>query len=355
MLAYLAVFFAPLFAYLCRGNIKYKKTSFSYYLIIFIIWFFILGLRNMSIGSTDVLLYCKQFDNSKNYSFSQYLASRNGIEEVGYTIFVWVLSHLFPSSQWLIILCTILSSVALFNFVNKNSCNVVLSLAAYVTFLLIFNIQGLRQCLAMSICLFSFEYVKKRKLIPFLLTVLLAFLFHRTAIVFTVVYFVYGLKFSKINLLTFFIVSLIAVLLSTKLLEIANNVFVLVGIDRVYTGINDSNSGGYISLLIHLVIIMFSIFSIHNFEDCQENTAFLYLSIINLVCFSVRFFGAEIAERLSFYFCYFEFLLISSSLASYKNKEGILIKSLVFVLLLILFVYKIYNVDGIYPFKFYWE
>lgn len=331
-----------------------EKDTSSYFFFVAFIWLLLLGFRNKNLGSTDLRLYYDQFEAARTYSLGDYIELKSGIQETGFTVLVWILSSIFKNGQFFILLCDIVDIVAICYFTSKNSTNRVITLTAFVTFLLLFNIQGLRQCLAMSICLFSFEFVKKRKFIPFVLIVVLASLLHRTAIIFLVVYFAYGLRFSPEKMFGFTLLAFAALLLTSNLVSAANSLFAMFGVDRPYELVQSKPTGGYISLIIHIIIFFFS-FAILKNKPSKVESGLLFLSLISVTCFSFRFFGIEIAERLSFYYCYFEIAAFSIAVSKVKPKNKKIIEAFAYLCLVVLFITKIYGVPGIYPYKFMWE
>ncbi|WP_133126210.1 EpsG family protein, partial [Vibrio breoganii] len=66
------------------------------------------------------------------------------------------------------------------------------------TYFFIFN--GIRQAVALSLVFFSFRYIESRKLVPFLLIIAFAYLFHRSVLLVAPIYFVYKLNLSKFQL-----------------------------------------------------------------------------------------------------------------------------------------------------------
>lgn len=89
--------------------------------------------------------------------------------------------------------------------------------------LLIFLAQGFfvnlslyRQWCAMAILTFSFKYIKER-FIPFLIIVILAAFFHRTALLFLIVYFLYDKKLTIDKVIRTGMLSLMVGLLGKEL------------------------------------------------------------------------------------------------------------------------------------------
>ena len=142
----------------------------------------------------------------------------------------------------------------------------------YVTLgLYTFMVQGLRQAIAMSICLFSIEFVKKRKFIPFFLVVFLASTYHKTAIVFAVIYFLYGIKMDFKGYTCGILGAVAAIGLGPVWVRIANEQF-----DREYEGIVEE--GGFVATAIYLIILFVAIVFGREKKADKNFSFFFYLT-----------------------------------------------------------------------------
>lgn len=171
------------------------KKNQKYFLIVFGILVLFLILRAPSVG-VDADNYKKIFEYYHNVDFSEMLV--RGRHEIGFKYYCKIFSLIFNNYSFFLMVTSILSMIGVYYFIKDNSKNYIQSLYIFITF----NFYGyffgiLRQCLAISILLYSLKFIKERKLFPFLLSVFLAFLFHKTALVFLPLYFVYNLKIDK--------------------------------------------------------------------------------------------------------------------------------------------------------------
>lgn len=76
---------------------------------------------------------------------------------------------------------------------------------------------GYRQDIAIAICFFSFNFIFKRKLISFIISVVIASLFHQSAIVFIFAYWYYDIRWTRRYLITLIISIFIGYLASSQL------------------------------------------------------------------------------------------------------------------------------------------
>lgn len=336
-----------------QDNLRQKK---AYYFRIIAVYVFFVGLRSTHLGSTDTFQYVNGFFNSARYDdLSTYLSNRT-VMEIGYNTFEWVLSHIFNFKSAILIVTAILFIVAICYFADKNSDDPAFTIFLYITIeLFLFNLQGLRQSMAMAFCLFAYEFAKKRKLLPFLLIVIVAVTFHRSAIVFLPVYFLYGLKVTRNRILIYVPASVIFLYASDYLINLANRIFSFGDINRVYTVVADS--GGYATLMIHLFFLVFSLFAIMQFDDIEtgkRNSLLFYVSLLSLICFAMRYFGAREAERISFYFAFAQLALFPNTLNYFSPSNKKALKLIVFMGAIVLFISKLIN-NNFLPYQFFWS
>ena len=65
----------------------------------------------------------------------------------------------------------------------------------------------------------SYDYIRQRKLLKFLIAVVLAGLFHKSALIFLPAYFLYKIKISKIKLIRFIIVDIVLFIFRRQIMQ----------------------------------------------------------------------------------------------------------------------------------------
>lgn len=351
MLPYIFLATSPfLLGFLLLGKFQKPETEKKLFVILFgFILFFMIAFRSRFLGSTDSFIY---YQNWIDYSRMDLDAVREYIEESrmesGFIYTVWFLGQFIKNAQFIFIFSGALFSVAVCRFIYKNSEDIMLSCVMFVTLgLYVFMVQGLRQGIAMSILLFSVEFVKKRKLIPFLLVVLLASQFHQTAIVFVIVYFLYNLELKPITLLVFSSIGALMIAFSNVLISLGNEYF-----ERDYYG--DVDEGGFIATAIYVIILVATLLFARKNKENKSFAMFVYMTIMGLVFYIMRYFDAMIVERISFYFMFGQLALLPSIINCLDAKERQVVKLAVYILCILLFIYRT-NGSNLEPFKFFWQ
>lgn len=325
-----------------------KETNKKTYIFIcgFLIFLF-LAVRSRFVGSTDTQHYydvmskaikAKKWDNF--YDPNLY--------EAGFQFFVFLLSRVFKDPQWIIVISTAIYVGAICYFIYKNSDDATLSIVMYICLgLMTFQMQGMRQAIAMALCLFAYECAKNKKIIPFILWCALATSIHRTAIVFLVVYPVVQLKYNYINLTILFIGSILVLLLSNSIVALGNFIF-----DEHYT--NLAEAGGYIATLIYILILLFYMLFAERIIMDKQSVGIFYVVFIGFICYVLRYTGAQAAERISYYFMFGQSMLLPKILNVFSGKDRKIVKIVVYILIIALFAYRL-NGSVVVPYEFFWK
>jgi hypothetical protein len=162
-----------------------------------------IGLRWKT--GTDWEPYLDNFQNTDKYS-TVLINALIGYE-IGYGTFVFLIKKIFDSYSVFLLLHALIFYWGIFRMAKKYSPYFYISLMFfYATNLGM--VGSNRQLLAIIICLLSLEYVFERKPFKFFLTVGAAFLFHTSAFLFVVYYFL-NRNFKKVTVALVLIISFV--------------------------------------------------------------------------------------------------------------------------------------------------
>lgn len=177
-----------------------KKNGKKLYIIFFaLLWIVILGLRHPSmgidLGYDRSYGYLQAYRELGEYSFTEMLTRPYMNFERGYIVLNKILYTICTNYRLLLIVCALIPMISISVWIYKNSAHPFLASLIYLGLpCFVINFSTLRQVIALSITLWAFEYIKKRKPIPFFAVVLLAVFFHKSAIVFLAAYPIYWFK-----------------------------------------------------------------------------------------------------------------------------------------------------------------
>lgn len=322
-----------------------QRNNHKMYLIIcgFLIAFFS-GFRSPYVGSGDTYQYMRFFQNLKAYNnfmthYDLHLSDYDFLSsEAGFDFLIWFLGRFFNNGQVVIVFTSTYIAWATCRFIHKNSVDPPLSLTIYMCLTMFtFNMNGMRQAMAMSTCLLAFEFAKSRKLIPFVLTVCMAMLFHKTAMCFFPVWFLPIMK-NKTGSWLFYVFGLAVCLLFVN--EVIDGYYQLTGSD--YSDNGTATGGGVLVILLYAGAVVLAIYRKNLLEKSSARTALLG-TLAGLTAYVARYVGSDILERVSYYYYYFLILLIPEVFNELKENEYKVIKTFFIIGALALFVYRVKN------------
>lgn len=133
----------------------------------------------------------------------------SNIKDFGFNLLIILCKAICNDYKLFLFICITIIVVGVLKFIEDNSNDFTLSLNIYVSlfYLLPFNI--LRQWMACALCLGAFVYIKQHKLKKYLLIVMIASLFHLSALIFLGLYPLFIMKDSLKKKL--FLISLIGI------------------------------------------------------------------------------------------------------------------------------------------------
>ena len=123
-------------------------------------------------------------DNLKDFGF---YAVAKFFSDIGLSATFWLLLI----AAFFTVMCAL--------FLYKFSKQPYIGLVAVLSLFYSFTFTGIRQTVALAIVFLSLRFISEKKLIPFILSVLVASLFHSTAIIMLPAYFIAKLKIHPIN------------------------------------------------------------------------------------------------------------------------------------------------------------
>ncbi|MDY3304982.1 MAG: EpsG family protein [Clostridia bacterium] len=278
------------------GVLSTDKRKRTFLILVGIALVLIMGCRYADIDSRgDLNNYARLYTKIKDVEWKSVIGYNN--MEPGYLIMNKFLSTVLPWTQSIIFIEAFICVFSTFRFIYKNCRDVYLAVLLYLAQgPFIFQLTGFRQAIAMSICLFAVEYVKKRKLFRFLILVGLACTFHTTAVMFIPFYFVANFKLSFKTIAIYTVYYILMLFSAPMLLLWGSN---LTGSDYTEAGFLGNLTGSLINLFFYAVTLFLALYiSKHGGETIRWKWN---MSFLGVVIYLMRFISLPF-ERISFYF-----------------------------------------------------
>lgn len=330
------------------GNDKTSSTKRC--LVFSSIFLFVLSaFRAISIGS-DTRRYSYLFRYANELSFSQIFEEFQ--QEPLYFLLCKIVGFLCNGNfQFMIAFVALLYITSLYVFLDKFSSNSFISFVMLLSLgLFYFSISAMRQTIAISLLLFSYHFVMKRKFVPFALLVALATLSHNSAIVFLLVYFFKNIKIGAKQVFAVITSVFLSFIMGDKII---NALFFLSGNDL---GDRNIKTLTWMGFIIQFSIMAFAMLFYERTVINNKNNICLYNTMFIGLC--IQAFAVNFAEmfRLSMYFSIFNIALIPNAMDSIKDNR---MKKLVEILVVLVFLsyYFLFNWNDelIIPYKFFWQ
>ena len=313
------------------------KTSKKYYMTIFLLLILFLVLRSDKVG----------IDNNNYKSIFQYCHDLNFIDvfsyerhEIGYKYYNKIISLIYYNFNFFMIITAILSMIGVYYFIKNNSKNYVYSLLIFITF----NFYGFffgiyRQVLAISILLCSLKFVKERQLKKFILTVFLASLFHKTALIFLIVYILPKIKINDILVRVWILLTLLFLIIKSSIIQ-----FILGYIYKPAEATGISGGGYKMLLLLFILSLVCYYYQKNLLKQDKNNIIFINMIFVATMiqCLSTVFGNAY---RMTLYFSLAMIIIIPNILEIIKSKE--LKRFAVIMMFICLTVYYYYTTTNL--------
>lgn len=365
LLNLIIIIFIIIFGFLQKVNkstflINADRNKLTYIYVVSIILILQSALRNIMVGD-DTFMYYHYFEEVKALTWDEafnnvylYLALGLG-KDPGFPIFMKLFQIVSGSFRLFLFLIAILFFTALGRLLYKNTKNLDEIIIGYVVYSVMFysfySITGLRQTVVMSICLLSFEFVKKRKFIKFILSIALIYTIHKTAVFFVPVYFLYRIKRTKliyvVVLILFPIIFLFKDAIALTLVNFSGTAYESYA---EYEGEKGTYTFTFFILFLSVIIvyIMKRMFLANPLGKPIVN-----IFVLSVIITPLTYVNPSLM-RLVMYYSIFLVLLLpimiqSFSLLSTKLKS--LANLLVILLLILLFIKS----NGQHEYKFFWQ
>lgn len=264
-----------------NGKISKEKRTFYdelfFCFVLYLLWF-LTAFRGKNIGN-DTKAYIDAYLKVKEYG-----PSFSGME-FGYQSYCYVITRLMPNSNAILIVTATVCYFGVGYYALQNSDDLYFSLI--LIFCLCFSnfVNILRQSIAMVICLYAYQMLKKKQSWFFVLSVLIASTFHLSALVFWVV----GLYrfFPKNTAYVFIVACVITVASATGMIPVVLEKI----LPKKYAGYFESTyaEGGWIGVSYEAVkaaVLCLIAFSAYRGGNRNEKLILTSFSLtLSMVCF----------------------------------------------------------------------
>lgn len=229
-----------------RGGVPYSRICVVLSACVFI---FLTGFR-YGVGQDYFYTYVPYFTKV-------YYGGGQGDLEFGYYLLNWVVAQFTSDPTPVFFVCSVIFFFCTYSAIFRESSNPIMSvfLIFGMSFLFVF-MNVMRQMVAVSILLYSIRFIERGKPVLFAASLVLASLFHSSALLFAVAYFFPRLKINP---------SVCLLIISCSLIfkpQLAGALNTLIGMTQYASYIGsrfDTGEAGNVVAAMNIVVMVFSI------------------------------------------------------------------------------------------------
>ena len=243
--------------------------------------------------------------------------------EIGYRWIVYVVRLLRLPRQFVVVFMNAISFSCIATFIKRYSKDWCLSLLLFIPLFFQFDMHAARAAVAIGFCAVGFKYIKERKFVKYIATIVIACMFHLSALISIPLYFFYGKRIKLKSGLLILMVELL-VIRFLGIYTLMARLFTLLHLDyfaEKLIAYTSSETYGYTMNLydpriwIGIFVFLFSCTTVpekNEDEIFMTNAVFMY-SFILILFSNTTFF----AYRLSAFYYIYILLLIPSIVLKY--------------------------------------
>lgn len=348
IITYMIIF---IFGILYEGNKKKTNAKKIYCVFITIVLLLLMGLRDETLGESDtVSFYIPRFNLIQGLTISKTFEIFRDTDPIFY-VCTKIITFFTDNVNLYFFICSLPLVIGISRLIYKYSkipmisYFVFLGLGYYFTAFI-----TLRNSVALGILLFSYPYLRERKFWKFLFVVMLAYIFHNSAIFFLIAYPITKFEF-KLNIK--WIVVLVVFVLVVVFKDISMNIF--------FKFINNEHLLLYKDRNIQLNITLFLeyafIFAISlffkkyyyksNFEEGNMLYVLTYIGTLITLLVMVQ----DVMYRVSAFYTIYFTILIPNYIACDENVRSRLLCSVTIMGILAIFGLKFANDFNLIPYQ----
>lgn len=322
-------------------------------LLFFAIYAFLLACRDITVG-LDTTQYSVLFERSAVTTWETIFSTIH--QEGGYMVLNKVITSLQGDFRVFLIVVAVITAIPLAKLYFDESDNSMVSIALFLVLpVYLMNFSGIRQGLAISMGVWAFYMVKKKRLIPFILIVLLAMSFHTSAFILFPMYPAYHMRFRKVHIFLFAPIYLLVFLFNEQIFR-----FVVPLLGSGYSELlgDLTNTGAYTMLILFGVFLVYSFLAPAEEEVDDETRG---LRNLLLIAFALQMFAPlnRLAMRLNYYYIVYIPVLMPRVTSRFKWVSPFL-RDVINIVMIAFFIGYYFitalNTDamGIYPYTPFW-
>ncbi len=291
-------------------NVPERQKKAVWFLACFIVWFF-MAFRDYNIGA-DTPVYIQHFKTVQRLSWDK--IPHHYDKDTGFYFLLKALSIIWSNNTWFLAATAFLALIGVFSFIRRNTARPVLALFFFITLgNFHFILTGMRQAIAMSLCLLALPFAEQKKPLRFAALVILGAMCHKSAYIFLLAYFIVRRQISPLNMLINAAAIAVAFFSYETLLAYANEILEYdYGVEEL--------SNGYLFFAIVLAVMILAWLYHKAWIKENRNTVAMNMGVVALGMWTIRLFSRTI-ERPAIYWLNSLPVILANVLDNQANRK----------------------------------
>lgn len=330
----------------------YQKRNRAALTFFFFLLTVLVMLRHESVGN-DTRNYIHFFKAFSGMNWSR--LGKYGLE-IGFSYFNKIVSLFSLEPQFFLAISAVLVSAMIYPTYKRLCVDASLTIVLFCimsTFVMMFS--GIRQMLAVGIGFIAYEYTRRKRILPFILMVLLALSIHTSAFMLAFMYPLYHAKITKKWLYVVIPVLAVVFVFNRQIFSVLT--WALGSLTK-YDG-GASSTGAYTMLLLFAAFVVFAFLIPDEAKLDEETVGLRNLLLLSLV---IQMFAPihTLAMRLNYYYIIYIPLLLPKIIqcrCKRWNQVAVLGRHVMVVFFLVYFFVNAYRGGSlnVFPYHFFWE
>ena len=337
-----------------------KKAKRLFVITAFLLIFLVCVLRKYSVG----------LDMPKYYSIyleAFYVPFRDFgyiYFEKGYLLLMKICVALNMPFEWFMVICSLIMIVPVAVFIYNFSDRVLLSTIIFICYMFFeFYLSGLRQAMSMSIWLIGVTILLKEikfKYIWYALFCIIAYYFHKGAVIGIILPFIFKFKKTILVLIVSLLVLSLLMMFRNQILSLLKVFFERESINthaKIYVGANAIS-------LIAILAASILFYQVSLVKNNNQNSASLIIGkeheFLNMMIIGVGlmlFLGLDTTARSSMFYLLAITIVIPNMLVHFDKRSSLFVELIAVVFFVSYFLLNIFinNRFAMLPYRFFWQ
>lgn len=276
---------------------------------------------------TDYNTYVSLFNQFSALSLGEYI-QESSTAEPGFYLLIQISNFITGDSYLMFSLAAIITSVFFYLGLRRYDVkHPALVYFLYLTILFPMTLNVMRQGIAISICFYAFSFIMERNFKKYLIWILIASLFHISALLLLPVYFVNRLvKPKRQNAYPAFLIKLGALAGGILLLvPLAITLVMQLPMFSKYDMYSSNGGeGANLTIFLQIAVLLLGIALARWAVSVKNGALYMFLLIFATleIVFATIGFSSTFIKRIGLYFSIFGFMLLSESTSIFKDRIG---------------------------------